>query len=82
MGITTWTAAGILRGGKGGYPRPRDDRPLTRGDKWSLAMFVFAFLILPIIAAIVIAWVIITAPPQDNSCCAKWVGGHCAERAH
>lgn len=81
MGITMWYASGVM-GKTHGHGPYQDDEPLSRGDKWSLVMFVFAFLIAPIIAAVIIAWAMVTAPPQDNSWCAKWVGGHCAERAH
>lgn len=82
MGVTSWYASGVMgprRSGAG--PHVSDDKPMSRADKWSLALFVFGFLVVPIIAAIVIAWAMITAPPQDNSWCARWVSGHCAERA-
>lgn len=80
MGISMWVASSVLSSHRPG-PRYRDDRPLSRSDKWSAAMFIFAFVVVPIIAAVVIVWAMIMAPPQDNSWCARWVGGHCAERA-
>lgn len=79
MGVTTWVASGVLRAGKGGRG-PHIDKPLSRSDKWSLAWFIFAFVVVPVIAAVIIIWAMIVAPPQDNSWCARWVGGHCAEK--
>lgn len=80
MGITSWYASGVMGGSRRRGPSSAWDKPLTRADRWSVVMFVSAFVVVPIIAAIVIIWAMITAPPQDNSWCTKWVSGHCAER--
>lgn len=80
MGVTMWYASGVM-GRSSGSGRNRSDEPLSSSERWSLAMFVFAFVVAPIVAVCVIAWAMITAPPQDDSWCARWVSGHCAERA-
>lgn len=75
MGITSWTASGVL--GKGGPPAEGQEL-----SGWMCLELIVVFIIAPLVAIAAILWISITAPPQDTSWCARWVAGHCAERAH
>lgn len=69
MGITTWTASGILNSGRGGGRNPYpSNEPITIGDIFSLLLFLFAFLVAPIAAIIVIAVATLNAPPTTDCC--------------
>lgn len=82
MGISTWYAAGVMGSGRGrGLPPVPRNGPLTREEKWAIAGLAFCAFV-AIAGVAIIVWAMLTAPPQDNSWCARWVSGHCAERVN